>query len=223
VAAAAAVAVAVGIAASLYLRTPVAKGLTAGANAPRASTSTGPTATAPVLTAAMGVQACASQTPDNETVVPAAPGASTALDYWTPYVDPDGFALNVPAGWGLSRIGDLVCFRDPHSLKTIAVYDHGRIAGDPLRMVDDTRAWQDAANLTGYTRISVQDMHMPEGGAILEYTYRLGDTTMHGQNWMMRLSGRVFTIFMLAPDSAWSVDRDFLVPAVASFRIATKE
>src|SRR5262245_31311303 len=220
VAAAAAVAVAVGISASLYLRSPVSKGPTAGASA-RASASTGPTA--PTLTAAMGVQACARQTADQETAVPAVPGASTALDYWTPYVDRDGFSLNVPVGWGQSHIGDLVCFRDPHSLKTIAVYDHGRIAGNPVQLVDDTRAWRDAASLTVYRQITVQDVHIPEGGATVEYTYQRGDTTMHGQNWMMRLRGRVFTILVLASDGAWPVDRDFLLPAVASFRVVTTE
>jgi hypothetical protein len=69
----------------------------------------------------------------------------------------------------------------------------------------------------------VQDMHLPEGGAMLEYAYQRGDTTMHGQNWMMRMGGRVFTVFVLAPDSAWSVDRDFLVPACASFHVVSKE
>jgi hypothetical protein len=220
--AAVAVAVAVGVAASLYLRAAPTSDPAADPSAP-ASTSTGAPATAAVLTAAMGVQACASQRPANETPVRAAPGVNNALDYWTPYVDPDGFALNVPIGWGQSRIGDLVCFRDPNSLKTIAVYDHGRVAGDPVKLVDDTGAWQEAASLTAYHRIVVQDMHLPEGGAMLEYTYRRGDTTMHGQNWMMRMSGRVFTVFVLASDSAWSVDRDFLVPACASFHVVTPE
>ena len=40
---------------------------------------------------------------------------------------------------------------------------------------------------------------------------------------MIRLSGRVFTDFVLAPDSAWSVDRDLLLPASASFHVVTKE
>jgi len=218
--AAAAVAVAIGVAASLYLHGAPPSGPTAGANA---STSTRPTATAAALTAAMGVQACANQIPAKETPVRAAPGSNNALDYWTPYVDPDGFGLNVPIGWGESRIGDLVCFRDPNSLKTIAVYDNGRPAGDPLALVDDTSAWQTAASLTGYRRITVQDMHLPEGGAMLEYTYQRRDTTMHGQNWMLRLNGRVFTVFVLASDSAWSVDRDFLVAACATFHLVTPE
>jgi hypothetical protein len=212
--AAAAVALAVGVAASLYLHPAPARNPAAG---------TSPTSTPPALTAAMGVQACASQIPANETPVQAGPGVNNALDYWTPYVDPDGFALNVPIGWGQSRIGDLVCFRDPHSLKTIAVYDDGRLAGDPVKLVDDTGAWQEAASLTAYKRLAVQDMHLPEGGATLEYTYRRGDTTMHGQNWMMRMGGRLFTVSVLASDSAWSVDRDFLVPACASFHVVTPE
>ena len=94
---------------------------------------------------------------------------------------------------------------------------------DPVKLVDDTGAWQEAASLTAYKRLAVQDMHLPEGGATLEYTYRRGDTTMHGQNWMMRMGGRLFTVSVLASDSAWSVDRDFLVPACASFHVVTSE
>ena len=58
---------------------------------------------------------------------------------------------------------------------------------------------------------------------MLEYTYQRGDTTMHGWNWMLRLNGRVFTVFVLASDSAWSVDRDFLVAACATFHLVTPE
>ena len=209
-----AVAVMVG-AAAVYLRAPAGTGPTAtGTTAPPA---------APVLTAAMGVQACARQTPDQETPVRLAPGVSNALPNWTPYVDPDGFTLNVPVGWARSRIGSLFCFRDPTSLKTIAVYDHGRLAGDPVRLVDDTSAWQEAASLTGYQRVIVQNMYLPEGGAMLEYTYQRGDTTMHGQNWMMRFDGRLFTVFLLSADSSWAVDRDYLQAAVPSFRVVTPE
>jgi eukaryotic-like serine/threonine-protein kinase len=213
-----------GIAAvALAVAVPVGLHLRAGPGNPAAVPTANPAPTSPALTEAMGVQACAEQTADHETTVRAATGLSSALENWTPYVDRSGFGLNVPVGWGESRIGSLLCFRDRNSLKTIAVYDFGRRAGDPVRLVDDTAAWQAAASLDDYHRVGVQDMHLPEGGAMLEYAYQRGDTTMHGQNWMMRMGGRVFTVSVLASDSTWSVDRDFLVPACASFHVVTPE
>jgi hypothetical protein len=212
----AAVAVAVAVPVGLHLRTAVARN-------PAAAPAPGGTPTGPVLTEAMGVQACAEQTADHETTVRRAAGLSSALENWTPYVDQSGFGLNVPVGWKQSRIGSLLCFRDPDSLKTIAVYGFGRRAGDPVRLVNDTDAWRAAASLDDFRPFPVQDMHLPEGGAMLEYTYRRGDTTMHGQNWMMRLDGRLFTVFLLASDGAWTVDRDFLTAAFASFRVVTEQ
>jgi serine/threonine protein kinase len=214
-----AVAATAGLGTAVYLRTPTTGAPTANATTTHMSL----TPTADALTDAMGVQACASQTTDRETPVRLGPGQSSALTNWTPYMDPAGFALNVPVGWGMSRIGSLVCFRDPNSLKTIAVYDQGRLAGDPVQLVANTDAWQRAASLDRFKSLGVQDMHVPEGGAMLEYTYWRGNTMMHGQNWMMRLGGRVFTVALLASDGAWPVDRDFLVAALASFRVVTPE
>jgi hypothetical protein len=212
----AAVALAVAVPVGLHLRT-------SGAQNPAAAPTATPTPARPLLTEAMGVQACADQTADHETTVRPAAGLSSALENWAPYVDQSRFALNVPVGWGESRIGSLLCFRDPNSLKTIAVYDFGGRAGDPFQLVDDTAAWRAAASLDDYRPVGVQDMHLPEGGAMLEYTYRRGDTTMHGQNWMVRLDGRLFTVFLLASDGAWMVDRDFLMAAFASFRVVTEQ
>src|SRR5262249_33101915 len=156
---------------AMVLRTSVGGG---PASAPIATLAPVTTPGAPQLTEAAGVQACASQRPDHETPVRPAPGSGGALADWTSYVDSTGLSLNVPVAWGESRIGALLCFRDPNSLKTIAVYDFGRRTGDPVTLVDDTDAWRAAASLDGYRRLGVEDMHLPEGGAMLEYTYQRG-------------------------------------------------
>lgn len=184
-----------------------------------------------VLTPEMGVQACAAQPADRESPIPdggaARPGEFGLLAGWTYFRDPSGFRLAVPQGWRMSRIGGtatadpssagLLCFRDPTSPRAIAVREHGRINGEPLQLLaDGEQAWSDRAQLTDYRRLGLTDAHYDEGAADLEYTYRRGDTVLHGTNRMLRLSGRVFTLCWLTTDFTWTADRallDFLQPS----------
>jgi hypothetical protein len=185
-----------------------------------------------VLTAEMGVQACAAQSADRESPIPdggaARPGEFGLLTGWTYFRDPSGFRVAVPQGWRMSRIGGvstagsassagLLCFRDPSSPRAIAVLEHGRISGDPLHLLaDGEQAWRDRAQLTDYRRLGLTDAHYDEGAADLEYTYRGGDAVLHGTNRMLRLDGRVFTLCWLTTDFTWTADRallDFLQPS----------
>jgi eukaryotic-like serine/threonine-protein kinase len=181
-----------------------------------------PDAAAPaVLSAAMGVQACAVPAADRESDVPDGgpirPGEFGLLAGWTYFRDPSGFRLAVPQAWRMSRIGDLLCFRDPSSPRAIGVLDHGRVAGEPLHLLaDGERAWRDEARLTDYRRLSLTDAHYDEGAADLEYTYRSGESVLHGMSRMVRLDGRLFTLYWLTTDFTWSADRallDFLQPS----------
>jgi hypothetical protein len=174
-----------------------------------------------VLTAGMGVQACAAQSADRESDVPdggpARPGEFGLLAGWTYFRDPSGFRLAVPQSWRTSRIGDLLCFTDPSSLQAIGVFDHGRVNGDPLQLLaDGERAWRDEAGLNDYRRLSLTDAHYDEGAADLEYTYRDGENVLHGTSRMLRLDGRLFTLFWLTTDFTWSADLallNFLQPS----------
>ena len=173
-----------------------------------------------VLTAAMGVQACTAQSPDGWSQVPdgglARPGEFDLLTGWTYFRDPSGFRVAVPQTWRMSRIGDLLCFRDPSSPRAIGVLDHGRISGDPLQLLaDGERTWRDAAGLAEYRRLSLTDMHFDEGAADLEYTYGDGES-LHGMTRMMRMDGRVFSLYWLTTDFNWSAERtllEFLQPS----------
>jgi hypothetical protein len=191
----------------------------------------------------MGVQACAAQSADRESLIPdgGAPrsGELGLLTGWTYFRDPSGFRLAVPQTWRMSRIGgvpaadpssplvprgsdssaELLCFQDPSSPRAIAVLDHGRVAGDPMQLLaDGEAAWQKDANLTDYLRLSLTDAHYDEGAADLEYTYRTGTSVLHGTNRMLRMGGRLFTLCWLTTDFTWSSDHallDFLQPSFA--------
>jgi hypothetical protein len=172
-----------------------------------------------VLTAAMGVQACREQNPANEKIVP--PGASSdpVLKYFNHWSDKDGFSLNVPSGWGVSKIGtNLLCFRDQTSYRTIGVLELGTLAGAAPQLVAQTADWQKAAGLTSFQNLGVTDMGLPEGGASLEYTYQdASGHLMHGVNELLRFSGRLFLVCVVTTDSAWLTDRDGFSATQSSF------
>jgi hypothetical protein len=153
-----------------------------------------PSAPVVAVTAAMGVQACAAQPADAGSTVPdggpTRPGEYAPLDGWTYYREA-GFHVAVPSGWRMSRVDGLICFRDPSSPKAIAVMDQGTVAGDPVRVLaDGESAWRIAAQLTGYRRVALVDVHYDEGAADLEYTYERDNLVMHGKTRMLRLDGR---------------------------------
>jgi hypothetical protein len=176
------------------------------------------------LTASMGVPACLAQPAANESPIPAGgaarPGEFGLMAGWTYFRDPSGFRVAVPQAWRMSRINELLCFRDPTSPRAIAVFDHGQTAGDPLQLLADTEsAWRGAAGLRDYRRLGLTDVLYDEGAADLEYTYRDGDQRMHGTNRMFRIQGRLFTLSWLTTDFSWNSDRallDFLQPSFAT-------
>jgi serine/threonine protein kinase len=179
-------------------------------------------ATAPVITAAMGVQACAGQSPQEESPIPDG-GAARAGEYaplpgWTYYRDrAAGFRLAVPSTWRMSTVGALTCFRDPSSPKAIAVADLGRAAGDPMDLLADGEpGWRAAAGLIDYQRLALTDAHYDEGAADLEYTYLSEQTRLHGVNRLLRLGGRVFILSWLTTEFTWTADQalvNFLQPS----------
>jgi hypothetical protein len=189
---------------------------------PTAAPSAGSTgSTGPLPSAGMGVQACAVQDPAQESVVPDGGGVRAGeyapLPNWTYYRDPSGFHIGVPQGWKMSRIGNLYCFRDPNSPRAIAVLDQGRVSGDPSRLLaDGEQAWRDAANLPGYVQVGITDAGYDEGAADLEYTYFDEKILMHGENRMLRMDDRVYTVFWLTTDFSWPSDQallNFLQPS----------
>ena len=213
------IAMAVAVPTAAYLRNEKDRQAGLGAISATGTATAPPSPTRPALTDAMRVQACRDQAGDRETTV--VPQGGAALENWTTLVDPAGFRMNVPVGWGMSHVGAMACYRDPFSLKTLGVYANGPLADDLVNLVADTTDWVAAADLTGFTPLGVQDLHLPEGGAMLQYTYQRGPTKMHGQVTMMRRGGNVFTVYLLTSDNSWNVDREYLLAGPASFDLAS--
>jgi hypothetical protein len=189
---------------------------------PRAGAPSLSTVEAAPLNESMGVQACVAQAAaERESPVPdggpARPGEFGLLAGWTYFRDPSGYRIAVPQAWRMSRIGTLQCFRDPSSPRAIAVLDQGRRDGDPAELLaDGERAWREEAQLTDYRRLGIANAHYDEGAADLEYTYRVDGMALHGTNRMLRIDGRLFTLFWLTTDFSWSSDQallDFLRPS----------
>jgi hypothetical protein len=174
-------------------------------------------------TEAMRVQACREQPLASETPLPVPQQADIAryglLLNWSYYEDPSGFNLKVPMTLRSSRIGKLLCFRDPASLKTIAVYDHGELTGSPLDLVTQTDDWRTAAKLTDYQQLKLTDVHYTEGAADLEYSYVGPDGQMHGVNRMLRLKGHVYTVYFLTAEVSWPNDRAWADVCQPSFAL----
>jgi eukaryotic-like serine/threonine-protein kinase len=179
------------------------------------------------LNAAMGVQACAAQGPDTGEPVrsgaTALPGEGTVMEGWIYYRDDAGYHIAVGKGWRMSRVDGLACFRDPTSLRLIGVYEVGQVDGPPMKLLADGEGdWTSAADLTGYRRLDLRDLHLPEGGADLEYAYdTAGRVQMHGVNRMVRVQGRVFLIFWLTTQAAWPADRTLMNMVQPSFGVVS--
>ena len=173
------------------------------------------TAAATGLTAAMGVPACLLQSPSVETPVspgPTAPpggGYGVINDNFTYYEDEAGFWVQVPVQWRVSRVGSLVCFRDPNAPKAFAVEVVGRVDGHPVELLARSEPrWRDAAGLIGYERLGLVETFTGEGSGDLEYTYQRDGLVMHGENRLLRLGGVVYIVSCLTTDLYWPTDRE---------------
>ena len=182
------------------------------------------------LSARMGVQACArlaEHDPEaGEPVVSGAtalPGEGKMMEGWIFYRDHAGFHIAAGKGWLMSRVDGLVCFRDPTSLRLIGVYEVGHVTGPPTKLLaDGEAAWRSAADLTGYRRLELRDLLLPEGGADLEYAYDTEERVrMHGVNRMVRVQGRVFLIFWLTTQTSWLADRTLMNMVQPSFGVVS--
>jgi hypothetical protein len=172
----------------------------------------------------MGVQACAALPPNDG--VPVKEGKVLPGEYgleqgFTYYRDPAGFKVAVGIGWRFSRVESLLCFRDPNSRIAVGVDQFGQLAGDPTALLARGESdWRKAADLRDYSRIKIQDLILKEGGADLEYTYLApDDTKMHGENRMVRLGGRVYTLYWLTTDFSWGPHQYFRDKVQASIEL----
>jgi hypothetical protein len=170
------------------------------------------TATLPVAARAMaGAQACAGQQADQETLVPnqvpLRPGERALPGAWVWWRDPTGLRIAALPGWGVSRIGSLLCFRERDGTRVVAVAPVEPGGPDLARDWDRLEpTWLAAANLTNYTRLDLSTQEYLFGAADLEYGYDGADgVRMHGITRLVRTApDRAYLIYWLAKDQDWA-------------------
>ena len=167
----------------------------------------------PLVTAAMGPQACVAR-PDEKpvpTAVPLLPGELGLFPGRVYHRDPTGFRIATFSGWALSRVGSLVCFREPRGRRVLAIDQQQRKVTDPVvESVHLEATWLAAAGLADYARISLKAKPFTGGSAAeLEYTYldQSGDR-MRGINLYLATPRRLYTIYWLAADADWPAQLD---------------
>jgi hypothetical protein len=181
---------------------------TAGPTAPATHAST------PVVTPQMGVQACAASAPDSGVPVTGTqtiPGLQPwqVPANWLYYDDGGQFGIAVPQGWRVWRLGPLLCFRDPGSVRAAAVLSEGVRAGTTRQLLAaEVPAWVSAADLHNFTTLGTTEKMIGDGPATeLEYTYDAGGTSLHGANLLMRAHGDLFLLCWVGADYSWSSEQ----------------
>jgi serine/threonine protein kinase len=182
----------------------------AGAPTPSATASVNPAATPQ-----MGVQACTQAPPTaGVPVVGTAHLPKVLYDAppgWIYYSDSQGFHVAVPQGWRVWRLGNVLCFRDPASLRAAAVISEGvRTGSTAALLLQDDQAWRDAAHLADYTRVNIAPRTFGDGEATeLEYTYTdANEVAMHGANLLVRTHDQLFLLCWLAAEYTWTSDQN---------------
>jgi hypothetical protein len=179
---------------------------------PTGRATTGPTpanqATPPV---AAGAQACAQQRPEQETMVPnqvpLLPGEHALPGAWVWWHDPTGVRIAALPGWGFSRIGELLCFRERDGTRVAAVAPVAGLEPDLARAWERLEPdWLAAANPAEYARDPLVVTDHAIGPADLEYTYDSADgVRMHGITRLVRKApDQAYLIYWLAKNQDWT-------------------
>ena len=182
-----------------------------------------PSATAPPLTAAMGIEGCLRAIPgDARTVtgptIRARDNYMLAAPGWVFYpvsTNPDGSRVTVgaPPGWRAWTEGATTCLRDPEDstpVTAIGIVRQGRRDGEPVELIEaDVAGWMAASGVTAYEKVKVQDLLSADGGAWIEYTYRLGGQDMHSKVWLVRWQGELYLYGWTSRHALWSADGGF--------------
>jgi hypothetical protein len=191
-----------------------------GAPGVAAPTPTAPTT--PPLTAAMGVQACEASPPTSGVPVtgtPTLPGVLLAApDGWVYYTD-QGFRVAVPAVWRVWRLGPLLCFRDPSSVRAAAVMSESARTGPTAQLLTgDEAARTAAAHLVDYHQVGLYARTFADGEATeLEYTCTANSTQLHGADLLVRAHGPLYLLSWVGADYTWTSEQQLKNAFQASF------
>jgi hypothetical protein len=129
--------------------------------------------------------------------------------------NPDGSRVTVgaPPGWRAWTEGATTCLRDPEDstpVTAIGIVRQGRRDGEPVELIEaDVAGWMAASGATAYEKVKVQDLLSADGGAWIEYTYRLGGQDMHSKVWLVRWQGELYLYGWTSRHALWSADGGF--------------
>jgi hypothetical protein len=137
-------------------------------------------------------------------------------DGWTWHVDASGARVAVPRGWSQIATGNVTCFWDPESSRSLTVDTGARLVGSA------TTHWADAesassGSLPGYQRVALTTR--PDG-AEWEYTWQpAGQLRQHETQTLISVgSGRTFAVDWQTTDQDWSINLPYLRLVLASLR-----
>ena len=127
------------------------------------------------------------------------------------YLDSTGFRITVPQGWSAVHAGSAVCFRDPHSIRTLAV-DQWQPADLDLVAYwrRQERKLTDAVGAAHYTPGVIRTVgNFDRAAAYWEFTYTdpAGVAIHVAARAMVYPTGPAYAVFWLVPQVDWSTDQ----------------
>jgi hypothetical protein len=139
-------------------------------------------------------------------------------DGWTWHVDASGARVAIPRDWTQITTGNVTCFWEPDSGRSLTVDTGARLVGSA------TDHWADAeksslanGSLPGYQRVALTTR--PDG-AEWEYTWQpAGKPRQHETQTLISVgSGRTFAVDWMTADQDWSINLPYLRLVLASLR-----
>ncbi len=162
----------------------------------------------------------AASSPPSATPGSRGPAALPAGFSW--YHDPTGFSIGVPAGWHVSHEGRLVYLRDPSGGRFLLIDQTNHPRPDPLA---DWRQ-QEANRIStypGYRRIRLQAVRyaQAERAADWEFTYYQNGQLIHVLNRnVLTNADQAYALYWSTPASEWGASFHLFRAFAATFRPA---
>jgi tRNA A-37 threonylcarbamoyl transferase component Bud32 len=142
------------------------------------------------------------------------------LDFFTWYTNPDdGFRIAAPVGWQTYHDGQVACFYDPRTERTLSV--------DPLptKVANPERHWDaehervtDDKLIPGYAIERITPLTIYQGGAEWVYGYENSGAPMHVIRMLFNVGGRSFVVSWSTPEIDWLGNMSYVSTLRVSLR-----
>jgi hypothetical protein len=185
-----------------------------------------PTATSSPVAAPVGFSPVVCQRPAS----PAAPRTPqqnakrsahgwSLLPGWSYYQDSSGFQVAVPDGWTYERVGTVICFRDPGSVRFLSVDPNRNPGGDPVQACKTEAArLVKAGELPNYTQLGIVRTPLQIKAADWEYTYNSPrNVRMHAKTRWFASGGKAYALGWATREFDWQINLTYHSVIVSSF------